>query len=214
MSENEYFNNALSDFVFDVANGRAIRHFTELGYTVKQIMEKLDISAPYEKVRQTVWDALVNQQTILLEEPCALRANKKAVYVKEYGAFGRTTFRRILTSDEAPPVKWKKIMYKKESDAELIKILSDKCRENGTKNAYVSCDFGIFQREEPLSYQKLTARLGQRQKDYTEGLPWPNQRVYHRMDTRMTEMISCILSFKEYSMNWYFGESGDKIIIY
>ena len=34
MSENRYFQKALSDFTYDAASGGAIRHLTDTGYTV------------------------------------------------------------------------------------------------------------------------------------------------------------------------------------
>ena len=35
-----YFKQALSDFAFDAAAGRAIRHLVDVGYTSSQIMQR------------------------------------------------------------------------------------------------------------------------------------------------------------------------------
>ena len=46
MGEQEYFKNALSNFMFEAASGGAIRHLADLGYTVKQISKKLEFPTP------------------------------------------------------------------------------------------------------------------------------------------------------------------------
>lgn len=47
-----YFQTALSNFAMDAACGGAIRHLTDLGYTLDQIVERLDYPASRAKVRQ------------------------------------------------------------------------------------------------------------------------------------------------------------------
>lgn len=53
MNKNEkpgkYFQDALSDFVYDAASGRAIRHLTDSGYTAAQIMQQLSYPTPFKK---------------------------------------------------------------------------------------------------------------------------------------------------------------------
>ena len=69
MSEKKYFKNALSDFTFEAASGAAIRHLADLGYTVKQITERLTYPTSYERVQKVVWEHLVNTGVLLLKEP-------------------------------------------------------------------------------------------------------------------------------------------------
>lgn len=40
-AKNKYFEQALSDFTFDVSCGVAIRHLVDLEYSVKQIMQNI-----------------------------------------------------------------------------------------------------------------------------------------------------------------------------
>lgn len=54
MSEQSYFQNALSNFAGEVANGGAIRHLTDLGYTVNQIAKELSFPAPVEQIKPQV----------------------------------------------------------------------------------------------------------------------------------------------------------------
>ena len=108
MRENEYFQQALANFTYEVAGGGAIRHLTEAGYTVKQIMEQLDFPVPYEKVRRAVWEHLVRTRGVLLEEPGSGTRKEKAVYVREYDKFGRAAFRQVVEEDTDTAVgEWK-----------------------------------------------------------------------------------------------------------
>lgn len=95
MGENRYFQKALADFVHEAAYGGAVRHLADRGYTAKQITDRLDFPAPYEKVRQAVWEHLADTGVILLEEPGSGRQKEKASYVKEYDRHGKPTFRRV-----------------------------------------------------------------------------------------------------------------------
>lgn len=45
----------MSDFVFDVASGGAIRHLADRGYSVDQIMEQLEFPTSRERVEKTVY---------------------------------------------------------------------------------------------------------------------------------------------------------------
>ena len=56
MQEHSYFQKALADFTQEAASGGAIRHLADMGYTVKQIMERLDFPTPYERVQKAVWE--------------------------------------------------------------------------------------------------------------------------------------------------------------
>lgn len=77
-----YFENALSDFVYDVASGGAIRHLTDEGYSVDQIMERLDYPVSRERVEQTVYRYMTESGILLTalpvkeEEMKALRLKK------------------------------------------------------------------------------------------------------------------------------------------
>lgn len=101
--EQNYFQSALSDFVFDMASGGAICHLTDLGFTVKQIQEKLAYPTPYEKVQKAVWKHLLDTGVIAMEEQEEKR--EKVEYVREYDSYGKASFRRVtlpVTSPKPP----------------------------------------------------------------------------------------------------------------
>ncbi|MCI8506066.1 MAG: hypothetical protein HFI67_07770 [Lachnospiraceae bacterium] len=214
MAENKYFKQALSNFMLDAAGGGAVRHLVKQGLTVSQIMGRLDFPLPYEKVRQMVWEALTEQRTVLLEEPGTRKAEKKALYVKEQGEFGRTSFRRILIPEEDySRTTWNETEYGKEDGTEFKRALREEGTENGWESAYVSWDLGILQAKTPDQAWKFLETFDERQREYVEGLPWPRRRVYHRLDTRFQEILERLLLQKRYEGECWFLKTGNKLII-
>lgn len=65
--DSKYFQEALSDFMYDAASGRAIRHLCDTGYTAAQIMRHLDYPTPFSKVQHTITRHL-KETGILLEQ--------------------------------------------------------------------------------------------------------------------------------------------------
>lgn len=214
MAENKYFNQALSDLAFDLAGGGAIRHLADKGYTVKQILKELNCALPEERVRQAVWDRLVEQKVLLLEEPGAGTEKGKAVFVEERGKFGKTSFRRVVVpAEQSREIHWAKTTCLVENGTDFRKLFAGKCLENGSKTAYVSCDFGVWERKEPGRYRKLLELLEMRQREYIEGLPWVGKRVYHQMDARMAEIAGRIFGAGQCEGICYFMGLEEKMVI-
>lgn len=63
--ENRYFEQALSNFMFDVASGGAIRHLVDHGHSVDQIMKELDFPTPRERVEKTVYQYMIETGMLL-----------------------------------------------------------------------------------------------------------------------------------------------------
>ena len=211
MAEHEYFQHALSDFTFDLANGGAIRPLTDRGYTVWQIMEHLAVLANYEKVQQTVWKHLIERRIILLQEPGTNTQREQERYVKEYGAFGKTSFRRVSVPDETRlQTPLRDISYTR-GDKDVLEWIMEKRKKNGRESAYISCDFGRMKQEEPKRYEACLSILDDRQRDYIDGLPWNRQTAYHRLDARMFEITGRLLELGQYSGSCYFLKLGEKL---
>lgn len=68
-----YFENALSDFVYDMASGANIRHLVDRGYSISQIKEKLDYPAPKERLQESVWRHMLETGLVVLDfsEKCS-----------------------------------------------------------------------------------------------------------------------------------------------
>lgn len=160
--EKEGFRQALSDFSFDVASGGAIRHLTDLGYTVKQIQGQLDFPTPGARVQEAVWKRLVDTGVILLEEPWRQRAKEKVEFIREYDSYGKASFRRVVETDLKP--------------------------ETAADDLFLACEFGVLQYRDEGKYREALAALDERLAEYIAGLPWPKRRVWHRADGRMMEI--------------------------
>lgn len=217
--ENPYFRKALSDFTHEVASGGAIRHLTDLGYTVRQIMEQLDFPTPYERVQKEVWERLKETGIILSEEPGRGGRKERFAYVQERDRFGRTSFRRVTQEATADPV----IIWKEQtlciqitsntmltSDG-VFAILLEKVGENGEAFAYVSCDFGCIAGEKPEQYLELLSALEGTGREYVEGLSWERHRVYHRMNSRMMEVLEQLCRAGLFQGECFFLKTQEKI---
>lgn len=155
--EQTYFQRALSDFVYDMASGGAIRHLTDIGYTVKQIQEKLDFPTPYERIQKTVWKHLMDTGVIFPEKAEPGKSGEKVDYVREYDSYGRASFRRVVVQEASS----------KPSEPCLL------------------CCFGLLKYRDPKQYEEALGALEQEQAEYIDGLPWGLERVFHRPDQRM-----------------------------
>ncbi len=216
MSEQDYFKSALSDFTFEVACGGAIRHLTDLGYTVSQIKEQLAFPTALEKVQKTVWEHMLDTKTLCLEEPGKKGTSEKFDYIREYDQYGKASFRRVTVSDGSPgePVLWRERDFYPERDGAFADFLAGKCRENGQENAYVSCDFGINAKRGSAYLKGSFQILDKRQQDYIYGLPWPEKVVYHRLDGRMREIIVKLYDNGCYRGTFYFLRTGEKLHVH
>ncbi len=107
MAEKDYLREALTNFTQEAASGGAIRHLADLGYTVKQIQERLDFPTSCERVQRVVWERLLETGVILREEPGKPEVKETVSFVREYDRFGKASFRRVVqrTADTAGKVK-------------------------------------------------------------------------------------------------------------
>lgn len=215
MGENAYFRNALANFTHEAANGGAIRHLADLGYSVKQIADRLDFPVPYEKLRNEVWEHLLETGAILQGRPGCVR-EEKAVYVREYDRYGKTSFRRIVEPGAEEAICWQEQIVKRD-DAfpveKLYSLLRAKQKENGIDNSYLSCDFGLLEQREPERYHAMLQALEEKQREYISGLPWGNKRFYHRLDSSMMNILMCLYTEELYRGECCFRKTKEVIVL-
>ena len=60
-----YFYDALHNFIFEEAGGGAIRHLADKGYTARRIADSLSFPMPYEKVREAYTKYLLDCAVLL-----------------------------------------------------------------------------------------------------------------------------------------------------
>lgn len=214
MAEQEYFKDALANFMFDVASGGAIRHLADRGYTAMEILKKLDFPTPYDRIQQTIWQHFLDTGVLLLEEPGQGRTQEKYAYVTDYDQYGRKSFRRVTAEVRGgEPVVWKERSFQEASDGKLLDFLTERCQANGENTAYISCDFGLRSRREPERFQKEMELLEVRQRQYVLGIPWERRMVYHRLDKRMREIAAGLYDLGAYHGNCYFTKIKEKVMI-
>lgn len=226
MEQDQNFKTALSNFATDIACGGAVRHLTDIGYTLDQIVERLDYPAPRAKVQKIMMEHLYESRVILREEPSEAFFTAPEAYVQEQDAYGRRSMRKIsgdlnsqlkltsvpnltpvpyCTQEQRMPqlqqIFWKEICYTPKQGEKLTVVLHRKCEENGEGFSYVSCRFGSLQ------------CLNSRQRDYLEGICMDTSVMYHRLNQRMREIISKLYEAGEYHGTAYFLKSGEKLAI-
>lgn len=213
MGENSYFQKALSDFTYEAAIGGAVRHLADSGYTVRQIVERLDFPTSFERVQKAVWEHLVRQGVILLEPPGNGGSREKVTYVREYDRYGKASFRRVVVREESEEtacwaahvlVSAGKSGEEGFSVADFIARMHDRENVGGGDSAYVSFDFGLVSRKEPARYEAMLEALDAHQREYVIGLPWEGRRVYHRLDLHGRELLRQLGEAGQYRGECYY----------
>lgn len=214
MAENEYFKQALSSFAMDMASGGAIKHLTNQGYTVQQIVNKLDFPTPYEKVQELVWKQMIENGCLLLEEPGNGTDHEKVDYIQETDSLGRKSFRKVVVSCENDTrIHWKEWNYTWKSEDSFRAFLDERCVKNGEQDSYVRCDFGLRKYRDPKGYERIIQKLTVQQKEYILGLPWELRPVYHQLNLRMREIVATLYAAGEFHGCLYFRKTREKITL-
>lgn len=214
MEKGEYFQAALSNFMFDVSSGGAIRHLADRGYNAVQIMKRLDFPTPYDRIQQTMWEHFLQTGIVRMEEPGTAVQKEEYDYVAQYDSYGRKSFRRvILKSRTEEPIIWKESVFSCKTRNEFSLWLNRQCEKNGEETAYISCDFGLRSRRDPKQYQETLTLLEETDREYVEGLLWERKIVYHRLNKRMRDIAVCLYKGKAFSGVCYFMEIKEKVQI-
>ena len=232
MDETNYFQSALSNFVTDAACGGAIRHLVDIGYTLDQIVERLDYPAPRAKVKRIMMAYLYESHILLREEPSEELFAAKVQFVQEQDAYGRRSMRKIMVDPNSQNIMtnasdsmissqqgkvaqtqvflWKESVYDPKGDGKLTELLYGKSEKNGVTYSYVSCPFGELENDQ---YSQNISCLNSRQQEYLRGIRWDQPVLYHRLDQRMLEIIGKLYEAGAYSGVSFFAASREKITI-
>lgn len=180
MSDERIFQEALSNFTFDFANGGSIRHLADLGYSVKEIVKKIEFHGDIQKIQKVVWDYYLQSGKILLEEPGSFEKREKITYIKETGKYGRRTFRKVVEKIDNSENHF------------LQKSFEDFLLENSDcdREAYAQCEFGKIKKETSELYEKMLGFLTERDREFMMGLLWEEKDVvYYKLDSRMIQIL-------------------------
>lgn len=185
MSEPSYFQSALSSFVTDAACGGAVRHLADIGYTLDQIVGRLDYPAPREKVRRILMDYLYENHVLLREEPSEALFAPKPQFVQEQDAFGRRSMRKIVVDQN-----------------------SQNCRKgvSETRNSpFVGRNLGSA-----ISDSDLTVLSNREKAEKTQQMMWRESLYDPKRDGKLTELLhrKCEKNGEVYSyVSCPFGET-------
>lgn len=238
MSESNYFRSALSSFVTDAACGGAVRHLADIGYTLDQIVERLDYPAPREKVQRIMMAYLYESRVLLRKEPSEELFAVREQFVQEQDVFGRRSMRKIIVDQNSQEcmteasdsgssqqrektaltqaLLWKESVYDPKRDGKLTELLHQKCGKNGETCSYIACPFGELLSDQYSQSEKNGNKiscLNSRQREYLQGIRWDQPVLYHRLDQRMREIIGKLYEAGAYSGAGFFTASREKITI-
>lgn len=160
--QEHFFEKSLSDFTTDFANGGAIRHLANHGFTVPQIMKQLDFPMSKDAVSNLVWKHYVETGKICLKKPESTGTIDKITYVKDVDKYGRTSLRQTTIKVPAP------------------------------NKGYFKCDFGKRMYQDKEKFINDLNSLLPDDRDYVLNLPWPLNIVYHEADERMTRIMAIL----------------------
>ncbi len=198
-----YFEEALSDFVYDAASGGAIRHLVDLGYSLEQILQALSYPAPREKVQKTLYRYML--ESGLLRKTLPDEDGKRSVWKK--------TAERVTQTEGFRTVRLE-LSYRER----VYRYLYEKIEENGEENVYLSCPFGMLFRQEGeriTDSERLREKLpclNRREQDYLIGIPWENMVMYHRLNDRMREIGRKLIFCPELGCGYYFMKTREAAV--
>lgn len=243
MDETNYFRNALSGFTTEVACGGAVRHLTDIGYTLDQIVDRLDYPASRAKVQRIMMEYLYESHVLLKEEPSEALFAARTQFVQEQDAYGRRSMRKVsvdynsqnnvtdlphLTelsqrgkTAQIQGILWRESVYDPKRDGKLTELLHGKCGRNGETYSYVSCPFKEMINDQnsqngknmEKSVEKKISCLNSRQREYLRGIRWEQPVLYHRLNRRMLEIISKLYEAGVYGGVCFFLSEREKIVI-
>ncbi len=189
-----YFQEALSDFTYDVAGKGAVEHLADLGLNVRQICGKLDYPLPEERVALTVWDHYFVKGVLLAEEPGSTQASEEVSYVQEVGEYGKTSFRRVVKSNGTNPWEvgdWKEILLEQGQETDpLAEITRYRQKEKETSySVYFLCEFGKRKYQKPELWEEAMAKLPTDERDYLVTLPWKLKPTWHLLNDSLYRIL-------------------------
>lgn len=231
-----YFQTALSNFAMEAACGGAVRHLTDIGYTLDRIVERLDYPAPRDKVQRIMMEYLYESRVLLKREPSREMFAAEAHYVQEQDAYGRRTMRKVVDDHNSqfkavnmPAMSvifqdglasgkqefiWKETAYDFRRDGKLTEVLHRKCEENGEAYSYMSCSFGFLNNDQNSQEEmEIFKCLNSRQREYLRGIRWENSVLYHRLNRRMLEIIGKLYEAGIYSGVCFFITKQEKLLV-
>lgn len=154
-----YFEESLRNFTFDIVSGDAIRHLAAKGMTVSQISENLTYPTDIDKIRNTVWNYYLDNGIVRLDKPDSNACITQTKYVSERDRYGHVSFRKVSEIQSKDRIQ------------------------------YVACDFGKRLYNDRDNLMVILDKMEDSDREYILGLPWPLEIVYHVRNDRMKRIM-------------------------
>lgn len=149
MNENNYFNEALSNYINDFANSGAIKHYVDLEYSIEEIIKNLDFKISKDKVAKCVYNYYIEKGTIKTSLPDSTNDYIYTTeYVKDYNKFGSTSLRKITKRTK---------------------------KEN---TSYEKCDLGKIKYNDESKFNSIISMLPREYRKMLVDIPWPLTTIY------------------------------------
>lgn len=103
------------------------------------------------------------------------------------------------------------LVLKDPSEARLCAVLREHIDRNGEEQSYVSCPYGMVQRDREMRLERMLSCLTSREREYILGLPLPAGMMYHRLNSRMLEIGVQLAVHSEMEICFYFLKSREAI---
>jgi DNA-binding transcriptional MerR regulator len=164
-----YFEDALSNFVQDFQYGGAIRHLTDLGYTAKEIREKLKCPFDTVRIQEIQYKYLLEQERLITEEQ-----------LRDKGAIGAGRPEQLFDKASELAPEWSDmIIDRKEYDfCSAEKILLEMYRQQ-KDNVYLDFPYGRMGEEKKSKVQQV---LTDAEKTQLQKIPWYPKRTFLQAD--------------------------------
>lgn len=182
------FQQVLSHFMHEFANGDVIKKYAEQGYSISEIQEHLDFPTPSDQVRKIAWDHLLVTNQILLSEPGS-EENERYEFVKDISSYGKVSFRKV-TIKEDNCISWTVMDCEK---SKLEDYLA------GSENViYAQISFGLLRCQDPEQFQKILKALSGKEADLIDSFFVERKCVYYRLNRRMARILKRLMEVDLY----------------
>ncbi len=200
MEENKYFKEALQRMTRELAIGGAVRHLAKKYACVSEIMGHLDYPAPRTVVEDAVWEYYLEEKILLLEEPGQKKEEGRVRYVKEWNAYGKTSFRRVVEEIDNP-ISFEKWDVKEKGFPAFGEI------EKRLGNSYVEVPFAKHRKLFSECYPKAAQNLSEELCQMVEEIPWcrkaMGKAVFWRVSKDSYEISRALFAAEEWMSCFY-----------
>lgn len=185
MDDGRFFQQALSRFTHEFANGDLIRKYADKGYSISEIKEHLEFKSSREQIHEIMWKHFLATNQILYAEP-GQGNEERYEYVKDISPFGKVSFRKVkIVEEQNDQNKYVETPYNKKTFSDYL--------VNPGKKIYVEIPFGLLRYRDKDRYQELLDSLKKKDAQYIEEIFIERRLVYYRLNARMAEILIHLL---------------------